>query len=63
MDIARPDLLEKKKKKQMIWAGVAAAVVALLTLGVARLKPAAVIFRALLAGVSPPERARRSRNS
>ncbi len=41
MDIARPDLLEKKKKKQMIWAGVAAAVVALLTLGVARLKPAA----------------------
>ena len=41
MDIARPDLLEKKKKKQLIWAGAAAAVVVLLTLGVARLKPAA----------------------
>jgi HlyD family secretion protein len=41
VDIARPDLLEKKKKKQLVWAGAAAAVVVLLTLGVARLKPAA----------------------
>jgi HlyD family secretion protein len=41
VDIARPDLLEKKKKRQMIWAGVAASVVVLLTLGVSRLKPAA----------------------
>lgn len=41
MDIARPDLLEKKKKRQLVWAGAAAAVVVLLTLGVSRLKPAA----------------------
>ncbi|HEY8231535.1 MAG TPA: HlyD family efflux transporter periplasmic adaptor subunit [Vicinamibacteria bacterium] len=41
MDIARPDLLEKKKKRQLVWAGSAAAVVVLLTLGVSRLKPAA----------------------
>ena len=33
MDIARPDLLEKKKKRQLVWAGSAAAVVVLLTLG------------------------------
>jgi HlyD family secretion protein len=41
VDIARPDLLEKKKKRQLVWAGSAAAVVVLLTLGVSRLKPAA----------------------
>jgi len=41
VDIARPDLLEKKKKRQLVWAGAAAAVVVLLTLGVSRLKPAA----------------------
>lgn len=41
VDIARPDLLEKKKKRRLIWAGVSAAAVALLTLGVSRLKPAA----------------------
>ena len=41
MDIARPDLLEKKKKRQLVWAGAAAVVVVLLTLGVSRLKPAA----------------------
>ena len=41
MDIARPDLLEKKKKRRLVWAGVGAAAVVLLTLGVSRLKPAA----------------------
>ncbi len=41
MDIARPDLLEKKKKRQLVWAAVAIAVVILATLGVSRLKPAA----------------------
>lgn len=41
MDIARPDLLEKKKKKRIVWAAVAATAVVLLTLGVSRLKPAA----------------------
>ena len=41
MDIARPDLLEKKKKKRLVWAGVGAAAIVLLTLGVSRLKPAA----------------------
>ena len=41
MDIARPDLLEKKKKKQLTWIGVGVVAVVLLTLGVSRLKPAA----------------------
>jgi HlyD family secretion protein len=41
VDIARPDLLEKKKKRRLIWAGVGASAVVLLTLGVSRLKPAA----------------------
>ena len=41
MDIARPDLLEKKKKRQLLWAGVGVTAVVLLTLGVSRLKPAA----------------------
>jgi HlyD family secretion protein len=41
VDIARPDLLEKKKKRQLVWAAVAIAVVILATLGVSRLKPAA----------------------
>ena len=41
MDIARPDLLEKKKKRRLIWAAVGVTAVVLLTLGVSRLKPAA----------------------
>jgi HlyD family secretion protein len=41
VDIARPDLLEKKKKKQLTYIGVGVAAVVLLTLGVSRLKPAA----------------------
>ena len=41
MDIARPDLLEKKKKRQWAWAAVAVGAVVLVTLGVSRLKPAA----------------------
>ena len=41
MDIARPDLLEKKKKRQLTWIGVGVTAVVLLTLGVSRLKPAA----------------------
>jgi len=41
VDIARPDLLEKKKKRRLVWAGVGATAVVLLTLGVSRLKPAA----------------------
>ena len=41
MDIARPDLLEKKKKRQLTWIGVGVGAVILLTLGVSRLKPAA----------------------
>ena len=41
MDIARPDLLEKKKKRQLTWIGAGVAAVVLLTLGVSRLKPAA----------------------
>ena len=41
VDIARPDLLEKKKKRQWAWATAAVGVVILATLGVSRLKPAA----------------------
>jgi HlyD family secretion protein len=41
VDIARPDLLEKKKKRQWAWAAVAVGAVVLVTLGVSRLKPAA----------------------
>jgi HlyD family secretion protein len=41
VDIARPDLLEKKKKRRLVWAGVGATAIVLLTLGVSRLKPAA----------------------
>jgi HlyD family secretion protein len=41
VDIARPDLLEKKKRRRLAW-GVAVVVgVVLLSLGVSRLKPAA----------------------
>ena len=41
MDIARPDLLEKKKKRRLAWAAAAVGAVILATLGVSRLKPAA----------------------
>jgi multidrug resistance efflux pump len=41
MDIARPDLKQKKKRQLMIWAGVAVVVLAALGIGVSRLKPAA----------------------
>ena len=41
MDIARPDLLEKKRKRQLAWAAAAVGAVILATLGVSRLKPAA----------------------
>ena len=41
MDIARPDLLIKRKRRTVIWAGVALVVVAVLAVIVLRLKPAA----------------------
>jgi len=41
VDIARPDLLETKKKRQWAWVAVAVGAVVLVTLGVSRLKPAA----------------------
>jgi RND family efflux transporter MFP subunit len=41
MDIARPDLKQKRKRQLMIWAGVAVVVVAVLVFAVSRLKPAA----------------------
>jgi len=41
VDIARPDLLERKKKRQLAWAAAGAVTVVLATLGVSRLKPAA----------------------
>ena len=41
MDIARPDLLIKRKRRTLVWAGVALVVVAALAVVVLRLKPAA----------------------
>src|SRR5580698_7315036 len=41
MDIARPDLKKKKMRKYAIWAGVAAVLLTVAVVAVARLKPAA----------------------
>ena len=41
MDIARPDLKQKKQRRLVIWGGVAAVIVAVAVVAVARLKPAA----------------------
>jgi HlyD family secretion protein len=41
VDIARPDLLEKKKRRRVAWGAAAGAAIVLLTVGVSRLKPAA----------------------
>ncbi len=41
MDIARPDIKQKKKRRTMLWSSAGIVVVALLALGVSRLKPAA----------------------
>src|ERR1700739_4713579 len=41
MDIARPDLKMKKRRRLLVWSGAAALVLALLVVGVWRLKPAA----------------------
>src|ERR1700678_4202527 len=41
MDIARPDLLQKKRRRLLVWAGVAAVVLLVAVFFVTRLKPAA----------------------
>ncbi|MGA3032257.1 MAG: HlyD family efflux transporter periplasmic adaptor subunit [Terracidiphilus sp.] len=41
MDIARPDLLKKKRRRLVAWVGVAVVVIAVLAVMVWRLKPAA----------------------
>lgn len=41
MDIARPDLKQKKKRQLIVWLAAAVVVITLLAFGVARLKPAA----------------------
>ncbi len=41
MDISRPDLARKKKRRQTLYAATAVIVVAVVTLGVSRLEPAA----------------------
>jgi HlyD family secretion protein len=41
MDIARPDLLRKKRRQLMVWAGLGVIVLAGLAFAVSRLKPAA----------------------
>ena len=40
MDIARPDIKQKKKRRMLVWAGAGAVVLGLLGWGVSRLKPA-----------------------
>jgi HlyD family secretion protein len=41
MDIARPDLLQKKRRRLLVWAGVAAVVLLVAVVAITRLKPAA----------------------
>lgn len=41
MDIARPDLLERKRRRRLVSGGLGLAALLLVTLGVSRLKPAA----------------------
>jgi HlyD family secretion protein len=41
MDIARPDLLQKKRRRLLVWAGVAAVALLVAVFFVTRLKPAA----------------------
>jgi HlyD family secretion protein len=41
MDVARPDISRKKRRNRAVGAAVAVATLALITLGIARLKPAA----------------------
>jgi len=41
MDIARPDLIQKKKRRTLLWSSVAVVVVAVLAVIIFRLKPAA----------------------
>jgi len=41
MDIARPDIKQKMKRRLWIWAGIAVVVLAVAVIAVARLKPAA----------------------
>jgi len=41
MDIARPEFRQQKRRRQIIWGGVGLIVLVALTVGVARLKPAA----------------------
>jgi HlyD family secretion protein len=41
MDIARPDLKQKKKRQMFVWAGVGIVVLAVAVFAVSRLKPAA----------------------
>ena len=41
MDIARPDIRQKKQRQMLIWSGVAVLAVAALAVVVMRLKPAA----------------------
>src|SRR5579862_9938994 len=41
MDIARPDLLRKRKRRLLVWAGIAVVVLAVAAFAVSRLKPAA----------------------
>src|SRR5580698_8699497 len=41
MDIARPDLKQKKKRQMFVWAGVGVVVLAVAVFAVSRLKPAA----------------------
>lgn len=41
MDIARPDLIQKKRRRTLLWSGAAVVVIAVLAVIIFRLKPAA----------------------
>ena len=41
MDIARPEFKQQKRRRQILWGGVGLLLLVALTVGVARLKPAA----------------------
>jgi len=41
MDIARPEFKQQKRRRQILWGGLGLVLLVALTVGVARLKPAA----------------------
>ena len=53
MDIARPDLKKKRRRRLLIWAGIAVVVLTVAVVAVSRLKPAAPSVDPQLFGQTP----------